>query len=333
MMSITYKRIAKTATTTACRAAVPRAFATDASKPNDPADRMARMNSFEPEIHGLGNSIIHGYYDHLGDALPVPPFLKVPKTVHIVGAPLTWGQPRTGTDQGPQMLRDCGLDGTLINLEWRVNDKGDLSFQGPTRGDPEIDPTKCKGKAKNCYSVGKSLGKIQNAVYAGAQSDEFVLTLGGDHSLGTGTVAGILKHRPDVGIIWVDAHADLNTPETSPSGNMHGMPLGLLMGLTDTNNLPGFEWMADIPKLKPEQLVFVGLRDIDNGERHFIRSLGIKTFTMQDVDRYGIGKVMEETVKHLRLPNGEPRPLHLSFDIDAVDPEFAKATGTIVRGG
>mmetsp|Transcript_28707 Transcript_28707/g.46423 ORF Transcript_28707/g.46423 Transcript_28707/m.46423 type:complete len:115 (+) Transcript_28707:970-1314(+) len=114
---------------------------------------------------------------------------------------------------------------------------------------------------------------------------------------------------------------------------MHGMPLGLLMGLTDTNNLPGFEWMADIPKLKPEQLVFVGLRDIDNGERHFIRSLGIKTFTMQDVDRYGIGKVMEETVKHLRLPNGEPRPLHLSFDIDAVDPEFAKATGTIVRGG
>mmetsp|Transcript_15197 Transcript_15197/g.26853 ORF Transcript_15197/g.26853 Transcript_15197/m.26853 type:complete len:390 (-) Transcript_15197:2542-3711(-) len=289
--------------------------------------------SFDTEAHGMGSSIIHGYYDHLGAELPFPKFLSEPKTAHIVGAPLSWGQPKIGTDDGPAMLRNQGLVGTLINLEWRINDTGDLKFQPPSQNDPRIDPRAFKGKAKNCYAVGKSLEKIHNATYQGAKQGEFVLTLGGDHAIGCGTVAGILKHRPETGIIWVDAHADLNTPETSPSGNMHGMPVGMLLGLSDPAKLPGFEWLKDVPTLKPEQIVYVGLRDIDNGERAAIRELGIKTFTMADVDRYGIGNVMKYSVEHLRMENGEPRPLHLSFDVDAVDPEFVKATGTIVRGG
>jgi arginase len=152
--------------------------------------------------------------------------------------------------------------------------------------------------------------------------------IGGDHSIAFGSVAAALKANPDVGVIWVDAHADLNTPLTSPSGNMHGMPLGILMHLYDPSTIPGFEWMSDIPKLKPEQLSYIGLRDVDQGEANFVRELGIQTFTMHHIDLYGIGGVVAQVLDH----QGD-RPLHMSYDIDAVDPIEAPSTGTVVRGG
>ena len=160
----------------------------------------------------------------------------------------------------------------------------------------------------------------------------FPLVLGGDHSIAIGSLAGILRARPHTGVIWVDAHADLNIPETSGSGNFHGMPLGLLMdhpdGTYDFSKLPGFEFLIDGPRISPEQLVYVGLRDVDAMERVWIRQLGIKTFTMTDVDCLGIGQVMKQALEHLK-----GRPLHLSYDIDSVDPVLAPATGTKVRGG
>jgi arginase len=231
------------------------------------------------------------------------------------------------------MLRDAGLHKTLAALEWRVNERGDLRFDAPKPDDPNIDEEHFGGMAKNCFAVGKALGKIHDAVYSAAMDDEFTLILGGDHSLSAGSVSAILKARPDTGIIWVDAHGDLNVPGTSPSGNMHGMPLGLMMAFIDNKKLPGFEWLADLPPLKPEQVVFVGLRDLDPFERTVIKEKGIKAFSMQHVDKYGIGGVMDQAVDYLRKPDGTPRPLHLSYDIDAVDPEHAPSTGTMVRGG
>lgn len=166
----------------------------------------------------------------------------------------------------------------------------------------------------------------------------FPLTLGGDHSIGAGSLAGILKIRPNTGVIWVDAHADINTPEMSESGNMHGMPVGLLMNGVggDPSKIPGFEWLGSEDmkdaRLDSSAIVYIGLRDVDTKEREVLREKGIKTFTMFDVDKYGIGGVMEQTLDYL-LKDDKDRPIHLSYDIDAVDPILAPATGTAVRGG
>jgi arginase len=252
------------------------------------------------------------------------------------------GQRKAGVDTGPQQLRDAGLVQNLNALGWITDDFGDLHFpssnaaRNPNTGkDGGLeDDNYVKGKtARNPSIVGPALEIIYNATLNAHKKNNFVMTLGGDHSIGCATVLSALTHRPETGVIWVDAHADINTPETSESGNLHGMPLALAMNLCDRARIPGMKWLSRVPIMDPSQLVYIGLRDIDAGERKFIKSLGIKTFTMHDVDKYGIAGVMKQTFKHLRLPNGQPRPLHLSYDIDACDPAIAPATGTLVRGG
>ena len=255
-----------------------------------------------------------------------PRYVAAPKTCSIIGAPMTLGQPLLGKDYGPKLLREKGLTSEITNLDWRVSDSGDLQFPSPSGNDPQLDSK--LGKAKNCYPVGLGNKQIFEAAYESHQNQMFTLVIGGDHSVAFGTVAAAIKCNPDVGVVWVDAHADLNTPLTSPSGNMHGMPLGLLMGLCDPASIPGFEWMQEVPQLKPEQLSYIGLRDVDKGEAKAIRDLGIQAFTMHDIDRYGIGGVVNQVLK-----NQGDRPLHLSYDIDAVDPIEAPSTGTVVRGG
>jgi len=150
---------------------------------------------------------------------------------------------------------------------------------------------------------------------------KFILLIGGDHSIGLGSVAAAIKTNPDVVIIWVDAHADLNTPLTSLSGDYHGMPLGFAMRLEGTDG-PYFEWMKNYPALKPENLVYIGLRDVEEVERNLLKELNIKSYNMSDIDRMGIGRVMKEVVKYV-----DDRPMHVSYDIDACDPFFAGATG------
>lgn len=254
-------------------------------------------------------------------------FLDEPKTAALIGAPMTLGQPHEGTDHGPRLLREAGLTGVLENLGWVVKDYGDLTLEDENakRDHEEID-----GRPKNCVPVCEGNRLIHNAVLMACNNGEFPVLLGGDHSIGLGSVSGVLKARPDTGVIWVDAHADINNPDSSPSGNMHGMPVGLLMKQYGSNGiLPGLEWHANVPILSPEQIVYIGVRDIDETERDVLRKSGIKhVYTMHEIDKYGINRVVGAALKHL-----EGRPLHLSYDIDAVDPEFAPATGTVVRGG
>lgn len=240
---------------------------------------------------------------------------------------MTYGQPFVGTDSGPRLLRERGLGTNLAKLGWRVEDIQDLNFD-PINQLNLVDPP----NARNCALVGQGCNLLSSVVETKINEGHFPLVLGGDHSIAIGSLAGILRARPDTGVIWVDAHADLNIPETSESGNFHGMPLGLLMdhpdGTYDFSKLPGFEFLIDGPRISPEQLVYVGLRDVDAMERVWIRQLGIKTFTMTEVDCLGIGQVMKQALDHLK-----GRPLHLSYDIDSVDPVLAPATGTKVRGG
>ena len=212
--------------------------------------------------------------------------LTAPYTVTVIGAPLCYGQQLEGPERAPAALRAAGIRAAVTASGWRLVDAGDVVITTPRAGDVEAD------HARNAYAVGRSAQAISARVADAARQGHFVLTLGGDHSVALGTVSGVLAARPTAGILWVDAHADINDPATSPTGNLHGMPLSLLMGLVAPSAVPGFEWMASAPPpLLPRSLVYVGLRDLDGGEKAVIRRLGIKAFTMHDIDRHGIGKV------------------------------------------
>ena len=264
-----------------------------------------------------------------------------PRTVSVIGAPMTFGQPFVGTDVGPELLRENGLLKDLSSLGWRVEDI-DLDFDAIcAEAAKDSDAIDTASNAKHSLQVGAGCSALSDLVESKLRLGHFPLILGGDHSIGIGSLAGILRARPETGVIWVDAHADLNVPSVSESGNMHGMPLGLMMSelIPDRSIIPGLEWLEKVskdgsgpPRLPPDSLVYVGLRDIDKAERKFIKQLGIKAFTMYDIDHKGIGRVMDLALDHLTKSNPD-RPLHLSYDIDAVDPAFAPATGTAVRGG
>lgn len=199
--------------------------------------------------------------------------------------------------------------------------------------------------------------KLSTQVYEQAREGRFVLTLGGDHSIAIGTVSGTAKAirerlGREMAVIWVDAHADINTPETSDSGNIHGMPMAFLTGLAKEERKDVFGWLQDDHLVSTRKLVYIGLRDVDRGEKKILRENGIRAFSMHDIDRYvfpssahlfhhnqrryilianshGIGRVMEMALAHV----GNDTPIHLSFDVDALDPQWAPSTGTPVRGG
>lgn len=205
---------------------------------------------------------------------------------------------------------------------------------------------------KRPLAVSAVTKRISEQVYEHAQQGRFVLTLGGDHSIAIGTVAGTAKATRErlgreMAVIWVDAHADINTPEASPSGNIHGMPVAFLTGLAEEKREDIFGWLKAEQKLSLKKLVYIGLRDVDITEKRILREHGIKAFSMHDIDRYdgdaceeipcsmlifdrdGIGRVMELALGHI----GNDTPIHLSFDVDALDPQWAPSTGTPVRGG
>ncbi|KAG7401987.1 Amino-acid acetyltransferase, mitochondrial [Phytophthora boehmeriae] len=274
-----------------------------------------QWDEVRPHIHPLGQR---------------NPLLKNPQTVSVIGAPMTYGQPLLGTDSGPDQLREAGLHKVLVDLGWSVEETGNLKFQPPAHNDPILDPR--YGKAKQSFPVGNGTKQLYEVFKQKSSEGKFCLVLGGDHTIGAGSLAGLLSVHPNAGVIWVDAHADINTPAGSDSGNMHGMPISFLMkGMVDSSKIPGFEWLVNGPTMNPDQLVYVGLRDVDDFERRVIHEKGIKAFSMQEVDRYGIGKTMEMVLDH--LCGKKQRPIHMSYDIDAVDPLVAPSTGTRVRGG
>jgi len=191
----------------------------------------------------------------------------------------------------------------------------------------------------NAERMGSGLSLIHDEVIRAAKKGNFVLTIGGDHSIASGSISALCSTYPDLGVVWIDAHADANTPETSPSGHYHGMPAAHLMGwfgrdepgAGKPSKLPGFDWF--MPGCLPEgKLAYIGLRDIDAQEGDMISRAGCHVFTMRDVDKHGIAKVCEMAIAAVSGADGKA-PLHLSLDIDGVDPHFAPGTGTAARGG
>ncbi len=181
----------------------------------------------------------------------------------------------------------AGLRGRLTALGWRYEDCGDIEPHTPTGADPAGETS-----AKNAYSVLETNRRLHEVTHREAEKGNFVLTLGGDHSVAMGSIAGIMRARPELSVLWVDAHADINSPDGSPSGNMHGMPVAFLSKLLQLQQFPGSEWLEGVPTLDPQRIAYVALRDVDAYERKQIAKLNIKAFSMRDLDKYGVGRVM-----------------------------------------
>ncbi|MFC0559174.1 arginase [Halalkalibacter alkalisediminis] len=243
------------------------------------------------------------------------------KQVSIVGVPMDLGQLRRGVDMGPSALRYAGLIEEIVRLGYQVKDAGDLVIEREATNPSE------KGRLVNLNEVVSVNSELQEKVDRIHEDGVFPLILGGDHSVSIGSIAGIAKHYNNLGVIWYDAHPDLNTIETSPSGNIHGMPLAVNLGIGHPSlvNIGGYA-----PKIKPENLVIIGARSIDEGERELILEKGIKVYTMHEIDRLGMTTVMEETVEYLAEKTDG---VHLSLDLDGVDPIYAPGVGTPVMGG
>jgi arginase len=241
----------------------------------------------------------------------------------IIGAPSALGQEIPGVEIAPQALRMTGLVDKIKSLGFRVEDAGDveipLGVATRKNGERLMSPEECS----------QACEKIHNTVYKYARDrDNFITIIGGDHSIALGSVSGIMKARPDTCVIWVDAHADINTPETSGSGHIHGMPVAGLVGEFDAKSVPGLSWLE--PCLRPDRIVFIGLRDVDEGERKILKKLNIKAFSMTEVDKLGMPEVVKQALDHVN-PQRD-RPIHLSFDIDGIDPYYAPSTGKFIEG-
>jgi len=210
-----------------------------------------------------------------------------------------------------------------------MGDIGDLNF--PIISSKPKSNANSRSKINNSDYVGAACEMVSKEIEKAATEKKFALSLGGDHSLTIGSIAGMLQVYPNLGSIIVGAHADINTPMTTYTGNIHGMVFGFLMDLHNSRKTPGFEWLKNIPRFPFENMVYIGLRDVDYVEKMLIKEMGIKAFTMYDIDKYGIGVVMEQAIYHAR--GRANRPLHLAVDIDCLDPVFAPSTGTRVQGG
>jgi arginase len=248
------------------------------------------------------------------------------RQIRIIGVPLDMGASRRGVDMGPSAVRVAGLEARLKALGHHVVDGGNIRV--------EVRETRSPGGGNAHYlaEIAETCTRTAEAVLAALEADMTPLVLGGDHSLAAGSVSGVCefyrRRGQKVGILWIDAHADLNTPDTSPSGNVHGMPLAALMGLgpEPLTHLLGFA-----PKIAPENAVLIGVRDIDAAERENIRRAGIaEVYTMRDIDERGMRAVMEEA---LRAAGRGTVGYHVSLDLDWIDPEDAPGVGTPVRGG
>ncbi|GAA0381358.1 arginase [Bacillus horti] len=243
------------------------------------------------------------------------------KKVSLIGVPMDLGQGRRGVDMGPSAIRYAHVIERLEKLDYDVIDLGDLGIPNPQDRARNGENLKCLDEVAQVNT------ELAERVHTIVEEGRFPLVLGGDHSIAIGTLAGVAKHKKNLGVIWYDAHADINTGETSPSGNIHGMSLAVGLGY-------GHERLTQIlgysPKIKPEHVVIIGARDLDEGEKQLIKKLGIKVFTMHEIDRLGMTYVMEEAIKH--VSNGTDG-VHLSLDLDGLDPHDAPGVGTPVRGG
>ena len=248
------------------------------------------------------------------------------RAIRVLGVPLDLGQSRRGVDMGPSAVRVAGLQARLEALGHRVQDGGNISV--------DIAEMRNIGEqnAKYLMPITETCAGVAELVLETLAAAQIPVILGGDHSVAAGTVSGVAeffrRKQQKIGLIWMDAHSDINTPETSPSGNVHGMPLAALLGLGPSSLRDLFGWS---PKVAAENTVLVGVRDIDAAEKENIRRAGIaEVYTMRDIDERGMRAVMEEA---LRVAGRGTAGYHVSIDMDWVDPEDAPGVGTPVRGG
>jgi len=247
------------------------------------------------------------------------------KSVSILGVPLGYGSSMAGVDIGPAALRVARLNQRITRLGYSVDDRGDMRLERPRSFPEEGEKLKYVAEISNaCEQLAIDVEEILNA-------GQLPLILGGDHSIAIGSFAGVAsyykKREQTIGLIWFDAHADMNTHESTPSGNIHGMPLAALLGYgtPELVNVGGFA-----PKLDPKLCAHVGARDIDPGERELIRKLGVRFFTMREIDERGMSACMDEAIAIASRGTGG---YAVTFDVDALDPGDAPGSGTLVRGG
>jgi arginase len=242
------------------------------------------------------------------------------KQVAIIGAALDLGAGRRGVDMGPSAIRYAGLHERLSQIGYECLDWGDVET-AVLEATEETDES-----ARYLPEIKAAAGQVARLVEQALEHGALPLVLGGDHSVALGTLGGLARARGLGGVLWIDAHGDLNTPETSPSGNVHGMPLAAAVGLANGR----FESEAwTLPAVDRQRVALVGLRAVDARERAEIRELGIRAYTMSDIDRIGIERAIRESLTHIAGPGF----VHVSFDMDALDPEVAPGVGTPVRGG
>lgn len=245
--------------------------------------------------------------------------------VRILGVPLDLGQERRGVDMGPSAVRAAGLNAALASLGHKVEDSGNIYVKIPEEqhfGDR---------RAKYLPEIAHTCEEVAERVFQTLELGFFPLSLGGDHSIAVGTLAGVSRfyrdHGQTIGLIWIDAHADMNTPDSSPSGNIHGMPFAASLGMGPEALTHIFDYA---PKVQAKNCVLVGARDLDAVERRAVHDSGIRVFTMRDIDEQGLRAVMEKSIAHATDSTGG---FAVSFDMDVVDPDEAPGVGTPVPGG
>jgi arginase len=249
----------------------------------------------------------------------------MPEKIRIIGVPMDLGASRRGVDMGPSALRVAGLQSRLKQLGRQVEDIGNISVRQPE------EQHYGEKNAKYLEEISETCKGIADIVRKTLEEDLVPVVLGGDHSIAVGTTAGVAsymdKHSKRVGMIWLDAHGDMNTPESSPSGNVHGMPLASIMGYgpPELTELAGIK-----PMVEPRNVALVGIRDLDARERRLVKESGVRIFTMRDIDERGMREVMTEA---LRVASEDTAGVSVSLDMDFVDPSDAPGVGTPVRGG
>jgi arginase len=248
-----------------------------------------------------------------------------PRQIRVIGVPLDLGQSRRGVDMGPSAVRVAGLEARLEAIGHKVEDAGNIVVAIPEQ--------KKEGAASAKYlkEITATCTKAAELVLKTLEVGKVPMVLGGDHSIAAGTVSGVAefyrRQEQKIGLIWIDAHTDMNTPDSSPSGNVHGMPLAAIMGLAPVELGRIYDFS---PKVQPENCVLVGIRDVDSFEKENIRKAGVEVFTMRDIDERGMRAVMEEA---LRMAGRGTAGYHVSLDMDWIDPEDAPGVGTPVWGG
>ncbi|MZQ85040.1 arginase [Paenibacillus sp. 5J-6] len=246
-------------------------------------------------------------------------------TIAAISVPFDLGAGRRGASKGPKAIMQAGLLRGLQQMDMTIQHVAEIRLPNDTAAPlpPEVEKNNLKYLAEVIDVNTRLAEQVSNVVEQG----QFPLIIGGDHSIAIGTLAGLSEHYSNLGVIWIDAHSDLNTADTSPTGNIHGMSLAISLGM-------GHPLLTSIKgeqaKVKAENIVLIGSRSLDEGEKKLIRSLGIKCYTMHDIDRKGMAAVMQDAITYI---SGKTDGVHVSFDVDSLDPLEAPGTGTAVKGG